>query len=331
LSAQYNILPLALSDDHFILAKRGILIPPLRTGGIQVQVGRFSVQSEITADYSVITTTSFVDAGRFQCTMAVRCEKVILPPVIADAGKFTTTLAISLDGFAQIINLDVGRLSVTSTLNLENFIQTHIFNAGRFSLTHTLKCNNFDRLFIYVAPVSEKITYRCTLTGDSDGLDDLIFPISSFQSRLRSGTPTFCEVVIPGALDYITGIALRTNGDILVEMGIETPGQDTVYNEIVRVPFDDLSYDRGPRRVTARVSGHKTTTYQEPRTVSLKGVSVTSLQKNGLRRVRSEINFYTRPKDTVIWANESMVVGTIAFTVGTHTRQMDITEDLTEE
>lgn len=235
---------------------------------------------------------------------------------------------IEIQGQTETISFDAGRFSILSELQADDFNETISLVAGRFTNTLQLSCDSWERFFYYIPPAVSKTTYRCYITGAPNGLSDLILPISSFQSRLRSGDPTFLEVVVPSIVTYSDDIYDRPDGELVVEMVIETPGEDTQYKEIVRVAFDDFAYDLGPKKKTGRISGEKTTTNSETKTVELQNVATVAMQKNGLRRIRCDIDFFTRPGDTVTWGSDgdTMTAGTVALSVGTHTKTMDITE-----
>lgn len=174
-----------------------------------------------------------------------------------------------------------------------------------------------------------KTFYKCILTGADDSLTDLVLPISNFSARLKSGTPSYMEVTVPNALDYIDGIAARPNGDIVVYHGLQEDGAAIDWNEIARVNFELAPYDKGAESKTVRISGYKQTTYSSPSTVALTGVSGESLQSDGKMRVRAQVDYVVRPADTVTWnsGTDSMVAGMITLTVSAEGQQtMDITE-----
>ena len=181
-------------------------------------------------------------------------------------------------------------------------------------------------IFLETMPVDYPavVLYRCYLTG----ITDLYLPMSSFQSRIRNGEPTYLEVVIPNALDYIDEISTRSTGDIVVEKGLMYPGGTSDYLELVRVDFESAPYDLGATNQTIRLSGHKTVTNTAPKVVTLRNVSGVSLQTDGKRRVRCAVDFLARAGDTVTWDNgsDSMVAGMLTLIVSVSQQIMDITE-----
>lgn len=181
-------------------------------------------------------------------------------------------------------------------------------------------------LFLMTMPANYPAVtlYRCYLTGSPD----LYLPISSFQARARNGDPSYLEVVVPNALKYIDEISDRASSEIVVEKGLQYPSGTSYYIELLRVDFEAMPYDFGAKNQTIRLSGHKTTTNESPKTTALNSVSVVSMQADGKRRIRAAVDFLARPGDTVTWndGDDSMVVGFITLTVSVLQQIMDITE-----
>ncbi len=170
--------------------------------------------------------------------------------------------------------------------------------------------------------------YRCTLSGANDGLDDLILKISSFTSRLRSGTPTYCGVIVPNAVLNADAVNSRPNGQLIIDEGRFFSGGTNNYSEIVRVDLESTAYDTGARNSSMSLSGHITETTETPKTVDLSGsVFQESVQANGLIRIKTGVNFLVKPDDTILWDSglKSMIAGLVTINVG-KTAYMDITE-----
>lgn len=202
-----------------------------------------------------------------------------------------------------------------------NFIGFHVgFTAPTISIAGV----SSDTLLIS-AELPPATVYKCVLTGTPD----LVLPISSFQARIRSGEPTYLEVVVPNLVEYAEDIADRSAGDIVVYKGASVFPDGTInYAEIARADFETLSSDRGGTNFTGRIAGHKTTTYASPKTRSISDVSQVSVQADGKQRVRCGVDFIARPGDTVTWndGDDSMVVGFITLIVSVLQQIMDITE-----
>lgn len=171
--------------------------------------------------------------------------------------------------------------------------------------------------------------YRCYLTGDGEDppVSDLELPIESFQSRYRSGDPSYLQVVVPDALTYADGVNARLNGDIVVHRGQRTEDGTEYPEEILRVNLEDIRVDWGARSASMTLTGHKQTTNTTPTTVAMTGVSYRAAY-NGTITIRCLANSYLRPGDTAEFAatGDSFTVGNITWTVGRGIEQMEIQE-----
>lgn len=172
--------------------------------------------------------------------------------------------------------------------------------------------------------------YICVLTGSADGLDDLEIPISSFQAKMRDGNPSYISAYIPDIMNWADEINARQNGDILIRKGYKFADGTRQLETIAWVDFENLRYDKGAKSQTGVISGHRTESSSETgtKTVILSGVSYVSLQENGFLRIRSEIDLFLRPGDTVIYDDEggSIVAGYINYVVNTDFAWMEVTE-----
>lgn len=244
-------------------------------------------------------------------------------PVLFDveyAQGFAVTPFVSTGELSATVNQSViaGAFESTGALTCIGF--SRAVSAGSFESTGAIGGTFMESVGAHAAEL-----YQCILTGTTD----LILSISSFQARIRSGTPTFLEVVVPNATAYADDIADRTTGEIVVGKAAAIWTDGTIYYaEIARADFESLATDQGPTAYTARLSGHQTTTYAEARTRALSNVSTLSMQADGKRRIRCAVDFIARPGDTVTWNNgdDSMVVGFITLTVSDMQQIMDITE-----
>lgn len=168
--------------------------------------------------------------------------------------------------------------------------------------------------------------FQCILTGAADGLDDLIIPISSFQSTVRDGDPTYLACVIPNSINYIADISARTNGDIVIKQGYKLYDGSIQAEEIIRVDYENLQDARGGRSASATISGHKTTNSSSPKSVELEEVTYYGLQTNGKRTFRAKPDIFLRVGDTAVYGTESIIIGQISYTVDTRQAIMQVTE-----
>jgi hypothetical protein len=99
-----------------------------------------------------------------------------------------------------------------------------------------------------------QVVYLCVLTGDADGFDDLEIPISSFQSVMRDGDPSYLACVIPNSIAYVEAISVRTNGDIIVKKGYKYADGTINAEEICRGEYESLQIMRGARSDSAIIT-----------------------------------------------------------------------------
>ena len=174
--------------------------------------------------------------------------------------------------------------------------------------------------------------YKCYLTGDGETppLADLEIPISSFQSTLRDGDPSYVSVVVPNSIAYSSAISARANGDIVVKKGYRMQDGAEVLEEIARVDYESLRIDRGGRSDSATISGHKTISSSAAKSCPISGLSYYSLQADGKRRLRGEVDLFLRCGDTVEFVlagqDDSFIVGSISYTVGPNQATMEVAE-----
>jgi len=169
------------------------------------------------------------------------------------------------------------------------------------------------------------IVYKATLTGAADSLADLVLPISSLQTRLRTGTPSFVSITIPGGETYAAGIAARSNGAVVIERGVRFGDGSVQFVEIARVNLDDIRDDGGGRNRSITIIGHATVTESVPKTRTLQNASMRSSSWSG-RRFRASLDMNLRPGDTAIINGEAIVVGLITHSVSPLGELMEISE-----
>ena len=65
-----------------------------------------------------------------------------------------------------------------------------------------------------------QVIYTLTLTGDADGLDDIVIPMDSFQSRLSADAIHYLSASIPNSRAWGDAIASRRQGQWIVKKGL---------------------------------------------------------------------------------------------------------------
>ncbi|MBN1664832.1 MAG: DUF2341 domain-containing protein [Deltaproteobacteria bacterium] len=188
----------------------------------------------------------------------------------------------------------------------------------KLSLTAILDCSGY----LILPPLTGPVTYECILSGEADGLDDLLLPISSFQARLKSGDPSFMSVVVPGT-DYASDITVRANGDLTTYI-VKSVGESRVREKIMTVDLEDIRLDKGSDSQSITLSGHRTHTY-ETKTVNFDSIFYEA-QYSGKRRYRLPPDLYLRPGDTAVVNGEPVTVDMITWAVSPLSFMMEIAE-----
>ena len=176
-------------------------------------------------------------------------------------------------------------------------------------------------------------------------LDDLELPITSWQARIRDGSPTYLSVVT--GIDYVDAIIARQGGSLKIYKGhryLDAAGGRRLVR-IIDATLHSMRYDQGARNASVTLVGYVTTTHTDPKTANLPDSLITykSLQANGKRRLRTgvfilgtdgfqdgeQFDFALRPGDTVTFgpgALDSLQVGYIALSVSPTQEIMEIVE-----
>lgn len=191
--------------------------------------------------------------------------------------------------------------------------------AGSISASGSISAIITDPFSVAILPR----VYTFTLTGDADGIDDIIIPIKSFQSRLKSGDPTYLSVVIPGT-NYASEINLRLNGDLVVRMGYLSSGEIVLSEIISIVDFENIIIYEGTTNKTITLDGHRTETFTT-KEINLTGSSYRNITAGKLR-YRCTPNLYVRPGDTVNIDNDSFKIENITYSVSPKLETFEVSE-----
>ena len=174
------------------------------------------------------------------------------------------------------------------------------------------------------------IIYTLTLTGDADGLDDIVIPMSLFQTRLNAGGIHYLSASIPNSLVWADKIAARPSGQWVVHKGyryrLGSGEYQDVLAEIVRVDYSSLSWTRGSSGDSATITGNSTVAVLASKTVDVTGVQYAALDTDGKRRIRCEMSLWLAPGDLCRWFNGQMVAGEITHRVDDTAAWMEVVE-----
>jgi hypothetical protein len=179
----------------------------------------------------------------------------------------------------------------------------------------------------FVFPVRQDIqtVYRFTLTGDRDGMSDVIIPVSSCQMRRRDGEPSYMSVVVPD-YGYLDEISARPNGAMKLDRGVLYSDGELQLKEIAVVDLEDIRPDWGGKSRSITLSGHRTVSTPDPSVVTLTGASYRTVNADGKRRYRCNVDLFLRPGDTADINGESITVGFISYFIGRAQETMEIEE-----
>jgi hypothetical protein len=161
---------------------------------------------------------------------------------------------------------------------------------------------------------------------DDGVLSPLRIPISSWQATLQADRSSFVQAVIPAALEWVDELTARQEtGEIIITHAVRQIDGSEQEWEVVRAPLQQINFDRGPQRATARVSSYTTMTAGPPETsVTLRNVRSVSISPGV--RVRCDLDPTVRPGNTVTFGSTSFVAAYINHYATGSERYMDVGE-----
>lgn len=175
------------------------------------------------------------------------------------------------------------------------------------------------------ATILRAVTYTLTLTGAPDGVEDIVLPMSSFQSRLKDGDPSWLSAVVPNGRKYAGDVDARPNGEIVVTRNGYKEDGSMESVEIARVGLEENRIDEGGRSSSMSLSGHKTTSSGAPKGVALDNVSYRAEYK-GKRHVDTKMDSNVVPGDQAEMDGQIFTIGEITRYVNAGTTKMTVTE-----
>ena len=197
---------------------------------------------------------------------------------------------------------------------------TTITLTDAFEMSISMADGSADNITI---PTDAAIYYYFTLTGENDSLDDVVIPISSFQARKRSGSPSYLSVVVPGD-DYTSDINSRTNGELVIDMAYYWGGEVVLQEEILRSDFESLSIAEGIRAKTYTLSGYRTETFSQSE-VELITVNSLNQYSGKYTAVLATPMLYINPGDLITYGSVSFTAETVGYSVSERSDYMSVT------
>jgi hypothetical protein len=154
-------------------------------------------------------------------------------------------------------------------------------------------------------------------------------PISSWQATIQDGRANFVQCVVPAATPYMSAINAATS--VVVSRRSQTRAGEWIEYEMARAPVQTTSYDRGPYRGTATISGYTAAvelSEAEPPARydrALPGVRSISVGGGGVR-ARCAIDWLLRPGHRASADGETFVVSYINYYVNANDSYCDVGE-----
>lgn len=161
----------------------------------------------------------------------------------------------------------------------------------------------------------------------ADGQTPLRLPMANFQTRLRSGSPSYLQATIPNPGAWADAVAARSSGKLILYSGVRRADGSELLEEIIRVNLGLVSDDRGSNSQSLTLSGHGTISNTAPRTRTLTGISYRA-GGSGARRYRCAHDRFLRPGDIAVAPqfSEQITVGMLTYVVGGGQIYMEISE-----
>jgi Concanavalin A-like lectin/glucanases superfamily len=168
--------------------------------------------------------------------------------------------------------------------------------------------------------------YRAKITDTTD----YYFPISSISLTLRPSASGSVTLVCPDGITYAASIIEKSRANdatiTLYEDEIYFDGSvETTDKTITNI---SLSYSRGSRSFSVTLSGSiGIARHSTPHSYKLEGIQFETLQGNGNRRIRCDLNKDIMPGDYVTsFDGSELVVGSVQYIIASNTKAMEIAE-----
>jgi len=176
-------------------------------------------------------------------------------------------------------------------------------------------------------PYTASRVYRCILSGDHAGMDDVVLPISSFQYRLYLDGRTYISCIVPNAALYADDVADRMGGDIVIEQGWRLFDGAAQYAPMARIAVSSMRYNTGARSSSLTLVGSGTAAFSFDPDIEkvITGVTMEALQADGKRKLRCDPVFGLFPGDVIHYDGGYYLVTYISVAVGERFAQMEIT------
>jgi len=176
-------------------------------------------------------------------------------------------------------------------------------------------------------PVDAVRVFKCILTGDADGYDDLTLPMSSMQYRLYGDGRGYLSIVVPNVDTYSGEIADRINGTLKIYQGVQYSDGTQSFTEMIRSTVGNVRYDKGGRNSSLTITGGGSLDFPSHPELIKEITSVTGdfLTNDGDKKIRCLPVFGLYPGDVFLYGGTYYLATYISVMVGQTMAQMEIT------
>lgn len=173
-------------------------------------------------------------------------------------------------------------------------------------------------------PLRTQVYYALVLTGAANGVSDVRLPMSSWQATNQRDRAVYLRAVVPAATDHLDEIDARSNGELVVYRGARYEDGTTDELEMLRVPLEQATVDRGPRRETASLSGYGAPSPSRSPGTQRTLAGVRTLSTGNGTRSRSDVDWLLRPGNTAVAEGELYEVDYINYYCTPTDEYMDV-------
>jgi len=167
---------------------------------------------------------------------------------------------------------------------------------------------------------------RAVYVFDVGGLE---IPIGSAQATMKKDGQSFLQAVIPNAGEWVDDLAALPNETMTLRKGYRY-ADDTLspLEAIAAAKFETSRSDEGAGSHSMTVSGYSAYLQTAISDRVLSGVSYRSIDGNGRRRVRAEIDLFLQPGHTAIDSDATeLSVATIQYFIGPASEFMEVLDE----
>jgi hypothetical protein len=143
------------------------------------------------------------------------------------------------------------------------------------------------------------------------GFDDILVPVSAFQSRLHLGYPSYSEITIPG-LQHFAAVSARHAGIFVVTAIIAKGNEILLREDIFNAPIDKMTITGNQSLQHMVLSGTRPAEENPtPQTAPLRGIVYRRLSYGKLSLRSAVTDLYLKPGDTVTYGGDRFTARTI--------------------